>query len=249
MDEKVELLTARERECLRLVDRHFSSKQIARELGMSKTSVDTYCDRARRKLGVTDRYHAARLLAEHERAGPVLIGSGQDAVRTDGEVRSWSGPASSGGKTHDALERKQDGPPRDEGGGEPGASSPAGDRGVRDKVAHALVAGGVSPELFVGPARAPTDRPGGFAGSGGHGQAPHLGDTEALRLQAAGNGAARNPVPDLGASGRELSPWRTGRTDSLGPAARIALILAIAFGAAMAFGAVLAGLQALSTLV
>ena len=47
---------------LRLVDQHLSSKQIARELGMSKTSVDTYCDRARRKLGVGDRYQAARLL-------------------------------------------------------------------------------------------------------------------------------------------------------------------------------------------
>ena len=31
----VDLLTQRERECLRLVDQHFSSKQIARELGMS----------------------------------------------------------------------------------------------------------------------------------------------------------------------------------------------------------------------
>ena len=29
----VELLTPRERDCLRLVDRHLSSKQIARELG------------------------------------------------------------------------------------------------------------------------------------------------------------------------------------------------------------------------
>ena len=49
-DDPVDLLTQRERECLRLVDQHLSSKQIARELGMSKTSVDTYCDRARRKL-------------------------------------------------------------------------------------------------------------------------------------------------------------------------------------------------------
>ena len=60
----IELLTPRERECLRLVDRHLSSKQIARELGMSKASVDTYCDRARRKLGVSDRYAAARALAD-----------------------------------------------------------------------------------------------------------------------------------------------------------------------------------------
>ena len=64
-EDPVELLTPRERECLRLVDRHLSSKQIARELGMSKTSVDTYCDRARRKLGVDDRYAAARRLADH----------------------------------------------------------------------------------------------------------------------------------------------------------------------------------------
>ena len=61
-DPNIELLTPRERECLRLVDQHLSSKQIARQLGMSKTSVDTYCDRARRKLGVGDRYAAARLL-------------------------------------------------------------------------------------------------------------------------------------------------------------------------------------------
>ena len=60
VDDPVGLLTPRERECLRLVDRHLSSKQIARQLGMSKASVDTYCDRARRKLGVSDRYEAAR---------------------------------------------------------------------------------------------------------------------------------------------------------------------------------------------
>ncbi|HEX2801330.1 MAG TPA: helix-turn-helix transcriptional regulator, partial [Phenylobacterium sp.] len=70
------LLTPRERECLRLVDQHMSSKQIARQLGMSKTSVDTYCDRARRKLGVDDRYSAARMLCRSD-LNPVPIGSGQ----------------------------------------------------------------------------------------------------------------------------------------------------------------------------
>src|SRR5437899_11091816 len=55
-EDPVGLLTPRERECLRLVDQHLSSKQIARQLGMSKTSVDTYRDRARRKPGVADRY-------------------------------------------------------------------------------------------------------------------------------------------------------------------------------------------------
>jgi DNA-binding CsgD family transcriptional regulator len=56
-------LTPKERECLRLVAAHFSSRQIAGELGISKTSVDTYCDRAREKLGVPGRREAARLLA------------------------------------------------------------------------------------------------------------------------------------------------------------------------------------------
>jgi DNA-binding CsgD family transcriptional regulator len=37
IEDPVGLLTVRERECLRLVDQHLSSKQIARQLGMSKT--------------------------------------------------------------------------------------------------------------------------------------------------------------------------------------------------------------------
>src|SRR5437763_14883423 len=87
-DDLVGLLTQRERECLRLVDQHLSSKQIARELGMSKTSVDTYCDRARRKLGVPDRYEAARLLRQTD-VNPVLTASGQDTIRTDTRPDPW----------------------------------------------------------------------------------------------------------------------------------------------------------------
>jgi DNA-binding CsgD family transcriptional regulator len=56
-------LTPKEQACLRLVGRRLSSKEIAAELGIAKTSVDTYCNRARAKLGVMDRYEAARLLA------------------------------------------------------------------------------------------------------------------------------------------------------------------------------------------
>jgi DNA-binding CsgD family transcriptional regulator len=56
-------LTQRERDCLRLVMERRSSKQIARQLGISRTSVDTYVRRAREKLGLRDRYAAARLMA------------------------------------------------------------------------------------------------------------------------------------------------------------------------------------------
>jgi DNA-binding CsgD family transcriptional regulator len=59
---KLSALTPQERECLRLVAQQLSSKEIARELGISKASVDTYCNRARAKLGVDNRRAAAQLL-------------------------------------------------------------------------------------------------------------------------------------------------------------------------------------------
>ena len=63
---KLSLLTAQERECLRLVGLQLSSKEIANELGISKASVDTYCNRARAKLGVTNRREAAQLVRSLE---------------------------------------------------------------------------------------------------------------------------------------------------------------------------------------
>ena len=59
-------LTPKEQACLRLVAKHLSSKEIAAELGIAKTSVDTYCNRARAKLGVSDRYEAARRLVSDQ---------------------------------------------------------------------------------------------------------------------------------------------------------------------------------------
>ncbi|MFN9711495.1 MAG: response regulator transcription factor, partial [Alphaproteobacteria bacterium] len=138
----LELLTQRERECLSLVDRHFSSKQIARELGMSKTSVDTYCDRARKKLGVTDRYTAARLLRD---AGldPVLIESGHDTVRTDALPENWLGtPATAGGSDGSATEL------REQSGDRPGAAPASGNRRLRNPVAGSGEAGRIAPGLL-----------------------------------------------------------------------------------------------------
>ncbi len=65
--DRLSQLTAKEQACLRLVGRHMSSKEIAATLGIAKTSVDTYCNRARAKLGVTDRFEAARLLLARDR--------------------------------------------------------------------------------------------------------------------------------------------------------------------------------------
>ncbi|THD77016.1 MAG: LuxR family transcriptional regulator [Phenylobacterium sp.] len=66
---RLDQLTPKERECLRLVGENRSSKQIARQLGISQTSVDTHLRRARHKLGIRDRYAAARLLEAQESGG------------------------------------------------------------------------------------------------------------------------------------------------------------------------------------
>jgi len=62
----IEQLTARERDCLRLVARGMSSKEIALALGLSPLTVDGYLKEAVRTLGVSSRREAARILASHE---------------------------------------------------------------------------------------------------------------------------------------------------------------------------------------
>jgi DNA-binding CsgD family transcriptional regulator len=69
-DLKLSLLTPQERECLRLVAQQRSSKEIATALGISKASVDTYCNRARAKLGVASRRDAAQLVLTRETSEP-----------------------------------------------------------------------------------------------------------------------------------------------------------------------------------
>ena len=69
MDESwalVEQLTPRERECLRLVSGHLSSKEIARQLAISQHTVDGHLDEARRKLGAATRRDAVRILVDSE---------------------------------------------------------------------------------------------------------------------------------------------------------------------------------------
>lgn len=59
-------LTDKQRQCLRLVYAHLSSKEIARQLGVEPGTVDQYVKAAMRILGVSDRRAAARMLAEYE---------------------------------------------------------------------------------------------------------------------------------------------------------------------------------------
>lgn len=64
----LECLTEGQRDCLRLVMLHMSSKEIARTLGISPHTVDQRLRVATRNLGVSTRFEAARLLAMHGEA-------------------------------------------------------------------------------------------------------------------------------------------------------------------------------------
>ena len=68
--DRFDRLTDKQRECLRLVFMHRSSKEIARELGVGSDAVDQRIKTAMRTLGVESRTEAARLLAQHEGMGP-----------------------------------------------------------------------------------------------------------------------------------------------------------------------------------
>lgn len=67
--EAINKLTARQRDCLRLVLRHMQSKEIGRQLGISPMTVDNHFRSAIQTLGVANRLEAARLLEAYEREG------------------------------------------------------------------------------------------------------------------------------------------------------------------------------------
>lgn len=72
---RIDALSPRERDCLRLVARAYSSKEIGRELGISHHTVDDHLKRAISMLEAPSRFEAARLFAEHEGRPPQALGA------------------------------------------------------------------------------------------------------------------------------------------------------------------------------
>ena len=64
--DRIKLLTERQRSYLRLVAQHRSSKEIAGATGSSHRAVDKQLLKANNLLGVSTRFDAARLLADHD---------------------------------------------------------------------------------------------------------------------------------------------------------------------------------------
>jgi len=66
--QRVRRLSAGQLDCLRLVDQHLNSKEIAAELGISSHTVDQRIRQSLQILGVERRAHAARIVARY--SGP-----------------------------------------------------------------------------------------------------------------------------------------------------------------------------------
>ena len=73
MAARVAQLTAGQLDCLRLVDQHLSSKEIAGELGISPHTVDQRIRQSLAILGVERRAQAARLVAQYDSSYQRLI--------------------------------------------------------------------------------------------------------------------------------------------------------------------------------
>lgn len=94
----LESLTDRQRDCLRLVARDRSAKEIGQALGISHETVAKHIGAAMRTLGASSRFVAARALAEHEGrtqalgSQPIGIGDRSEPADTDIAYRRPVGP-------------------------------------------------------------------------------------------------------------------------------------------------------------
>ncbi|MFN2259621.1 MAG: helix-turn-helix transcriptional regulator [Parasphingopyxis sp.] len=78
-------MTDSQKACLRKVGQGMTSKEIARELELTPSTVDTYVTHAIAQLGASDRRDAARRLARCERSEdfgsqPLAVASGSSAA-------------------------------------------------------------------------------------------------------------------------------------------------------------------------
>ncbi len=107
-------LTDGQRDCLRLVYQHMTSKDIARVLGVSPHTVDMRLRTAMKTLAVASRIEAARLLVQEEAGGEVVPDTYQPLIYHPSDIAAapnsakLGSPASSGSDdsvSHDASFR------------------------------------------------------------------------------------------------------------------------------------------------
>ncbi|PTS84702.1 LuxR family transcriptional regulator [Caulobacter sp. HMWF009] len=248
-------LTERERECLRLVDRHLSSKEIARELGLSKHTVDWHLDKARKRLGAADRYAAARLAFNRDTPpsdAPPPIGSGSDPARL-GEPSSLSSTGiRQEGASHDPTRSAPEGRP------DPGDLSAGGYPALSERLAAPQFDPRHGAALQLEPVDPAAFEPLGDPCQRRHGARSDQRHPQAGILQTARDGPAGDPEHRLRRDGRKLPlgsvsgrwelPRLGGGANPLNSLQRLVFIAAVMIVTALAFGSILAGLHALEAM-
>lgn len=206
-------LTDAQRDCLRLVYQHMTSKDIARRLGVSPHTVDMRLRTAMKTLAVGSRIEAARLLVQEEAGGEVMPDAYQPLIYQPSDVAP-----------------EVDLPNLETPGSDSGGEAP-----------HPLASQCFNPD--VGPSAISPPR---LAGASVPFEPQHSSSwagagTSSLRVDPLENQDVRTR------SLAESLPW--GRKNDLAIGTRVAWILFIAIGSALAFGAILAALAALKTLI
>ena len=229
---RVKLLTDAERDCLRLVYQHMTSKDIARQLGISPHTVDMRLRQAIRKLEVTSRIEASRALlleeltqgmtaAEAANAQEAAQNAYQPLIYQAPEIAVTAGSVTFGGPASQGF-----------GAAPPGSSDP-----------NLLEQGPLAGTLRQFP-DSPVDGP-----SGGSLAQPgaSTGNVAPATLATDWPGIA---APDPGIGARPFlntRPW--GQRNDLAIGQRLGWIMAIAMASALSFGGILAALAALKTLI
>jgi DNA-binding CsgD family transcriptional regulator len=110
LPESITTLSEGQKACLRLVAQGMSSKEIAKELGLTPQTVDTYLKTSMARLGVASRREAARILVASELSpnlGSPSLRLADSGPRPDASTTgttgwlSWVRPPPVGGGFHD----------------------------------------------------------------------------------------------------------------------------------------------------
>ncbi len=246
-NERVKLLTAGERDCLRRVYAHMTSKDIARELGLSNHTVDMRLRTAIKKLDVNTRIEAARLLILDELSHPAPaddINMGDDigeianvdaALSSDGAPDAYQPLIYQASEIADGQKSAMFGAP---------ASAEVGAATKRSSDPNLLELGSLARKLpsphnpVADPLGGTLARPGALAGN-----------TALEATLATDRPGIAAPDPGIVDARPFLTtrPW--GQRNDLAIGQRLGWILFIAFGSALAFGAILSAFAALKSLI
>jgi DNA-binding CsgD family transcriptional regulator len=78
----IDRLSERQRQCLELVAKGYTSKEIGRQLGLSPSTIDSHVSGALERLNMSDRGEASRLVRESQKLNRSAMPTGEASGRS-----------------------------------------------------------------------------------------------------------------------------------------------------------------------